>query len=503
MRSKPYIVIILSTLILAGCKEDMVNLIPITSSSTAGFYKTGQDMINAINAAYGTLQSGAAAGNEFMFGDVTTDDAQAVSGLYAQGHGDFDNYTSSVSSSNAGQVSNRWTGCYSGISRVNIILNRIDAIQMDAALKSRIIGEAKFLRAYYYFNLVKVFGSVPLVLEEITTPDQAYTYGRDTTAEIFTQIQKDLTDAAATLPPSYSGTDVGRATSGAAKGMMARVLIWQKKFSDAAPLLQSIITTQSPGTYDLLPDYSDIFKSANSNNKEILFAVQYAPNSVALGESGNPVGSFNPGSIDTLSKIGFLGNNADQPTQDLFDFYDPDDLRRDANIRYSVVGGVPTAYCNKYISPGVTNSNENGTDYPVLRYADILLMYAECLNEGGDPGAALPYINKVRQRAFGNNTHDLQMGDPGNTATYVADQAAMRDRIIDERRMELAFEGLRFFDLVRTDRLVSVMNAYFARYNLMLNGTVIVIGNNNKLFPVPLTQINLNPGKITQNPGYN
>lgn len=498
-----YIVIILLTLIFTSCKEDVVNLIPITSSSTAGFYKTGQDMINAINAAYGSLQGGAAAANEFMFGDLPTDDAQAVQALYAQGHGDFDNYTSTVSSSNAGQVSNRWTGCYSGISRVNIILNRIDAIQMDAALKARIIGEAKFLRAYFYFNLVKIFGNVPLVLKEITTPDQAYAYGRDSAAAVLAQVQSDLTDAAGSLPPSYSGVDIGRATSGASKGLLARVLLWQKKYSDAATLLQSIITTQSPGTYDLLPNYSDVFKSANGNNKEILFAIQFAPNSTALGESGTPVGTFPPPSGVPVSAVGYFGTNADQPTQDIFDLYQPGDTRRDINIAYGSLGGVPVAYCSKYITPGITVASENGTDWPVLRYADILLMYAECLNEGGDPGTALPYINKVRERAFGDNTHDLQMGDPGNTATYVADQAAMRDRIMNERRMELAFEGLRFFDLVRTDRLVSIMNAYFAKYNLMLNGTVIVIGNNNKLFPVPLTQINLNPGKITQNPGYN
>ncbi|HEY4205989.1 MAG TPA: RagB/SusD family nutrient uptake outer membrane protein, partial [Puia sp.] len=295
--------------------------------------------------------------------------------------------------------------------------------------------------------------------------------------------------------------DIGRATSGAAKGMLARVLIWEKKFTDAAPLLQSIITTQSPGNYDLLPYYADIFRSANGNNKEILFAIQFAPNSQALGESGNPVTNFNPGVVSP--NVGYTGTNADQPTQDLYDLYPAGDLRRDANIGYATVAGVPVAYCAKYITPSITVIAENGADYPVLRYADILLMYAECLNEGGGPAAALPYINKVRERAYGgSSTSDLQMTDAATTATYVADQAAMRDRIMDERRMEFAFEGLRFFDLVRTNRLASVMNAYFIKYNLRLNGTVISVGDNNKLFPVPLAQINLNPGKITQNLGY-
>lgn len=496
---KKYILYITLVFFFANCKKSDINLIPISSSSADGFYKSSQDIINAINATYGTLQSGAAAANEFMFGDLPTDDAQAVPALFAQGHGDFDNYTSSTTSSNAGQVDSRWTACYSGIQRANAILDRIGAITMDATLKARVIGEAKFLRAYYYFNLVKVFGDVPLILQEITAT-QAYTYGRDPAASVYAQIQKDFTDAAAALPASYTGTDVGRATSGAANGLLARVMLMQKNFSQATPLLLGIINSNQ---YSLLPNYGDVFKAANNNNKEILFAVQYTASSVATGQNNSTnVSTFNPVTGVAVSLIGYSSTNADQPTQDIYDAYQANDPRRTVNIAYATVAGLPSAYCSKYITPSITTIGENGTDYPVLRYADVLLMYGECLNEAGDLAGAIAQVNKVRERAFGNATQDFQTTDNTNTVTYVASQADMRDKIMNERRLELCFEGLRFFDLIRTDRLLPVMNAYFVKYNLQVNGGIISIGANNELFPVPQAEINLNPTKITQNPGY-
>lgn len=161
------------------------------------------------------------------------------------------------------------------------------------------------------------------------------------------------------------------------------------------------------------------------------------------------------------------------------------------------------SYVNKFINRSIQLRAEDGTDYPILRYSDILLMYAECLNEEGNTALAIPYVNQVRERAFGNNTMNLQFTNPAVTATYVADKAALRDRIIQERRLEFCFEGLRFFDLARTNTLVPTLNSYFTNNNVKFNGKIIQIGANNKLFPVPQAQIDVNPTVLKQNPGYN
>lgn len=480
-----------------ACKKDFIELTPVTTPSADNFYKTGADMVNAINATYAILQSGAAASNEFLFGDVTTDDAQSITTLCAQGHCDFDFYLSNATtSSSIGQIQARWNDSYRGIYRANTVLNRIVTVQMDEPLKNRLIAEAKFLRAYYYFNLTKIFGDVPLVLQELTSPNEAYTYSRESAATVFAQIQKDLSEAITSLPPSYAAADVGRATSGAAKAILARVLLFNGKQPEALPYLKDIVDNQSPATYDLLPNYADVFKQATNNNKEILFAVQYTPNSIATGE-GNPVtGSFVPVSGTTIP---VAGTGANQPTTDIYNAYQPTDKRRDINIGSTVVGGVTNYYVNKFVNSTVTSAAENGTDYPIIRFADVLLMYAECLNETSTIAAALPYINKVRSRA---GLPDLQTTNAAVTDTYVSSKENLRDRIAKERRLELAFEGLRFFDLVRTNKLVPVMNAFFTTYNIKVNGATLQISDYQKLFPVPQAQIDINPDKIKQNTGY-
>lgn len=506
---KRYILFILLACFFTNCNKSVIELLPISYSTAGGFYKSNQDFLNAVNATYATLQSQVYGNNEYMFGDLATDDAIAVPALFVQGHGEFDNYTTSVTSTNSGQINARWNAGYNGIMRANAIINRIEAITtIDATLKARYTAEAKYLRGVFYFQLVKIFGAVPLVLIELNDISKAYDYTRDPVSSIYTQIQKDLTDAATGLPASYAAVaDKGRATSGAANAMLARVYMWQKNFTAAAPLLNTII---SSGTYSLLPNYSDIFKAANGNNAEIIFAIQYTANTIAPGQANNNVAGFNP--IGGLAAtVGYFGTNANQPSVDLYNAYQTAnaplnltlDPRRDININNVVIGGLVTYYVNKYLTPSVVSIGENGVDYPVIRLADVILMYAECLNEAGDVPGAIAQVNKVRLRAFNNDAlQNLQSTDATNVTTYVSDQTSMRDMIMRERRLELAFEGLRFFDLVRTDLLLTTMNSYFIRYNIMSNGTIIVVGNNNKLYPVPQTQINLNPLKITQNPGY-
>ena len=473
--------------VLAGCNEDFINLNPITSASTNQFYKTGNDFVNAINAAYGGLQG--MYRSQYYFGDLPTDDALAHSGICINGGCDFDNFTVSPAGTAASDVlSNRWNDAYRGIFRSNIILDRIDAVDMEANLKDRLKGEARFLRALYYFNLVKIFGDVPLVIKELKTTEESYAYGRESVEKVYAQIEQDLKEAANTLPKKYpANTDAGRATSGAAQGLLGRVLLFQGKYAAALPVLEEVI---DGGSYKLLPAFADVFRNDNGNNAEIIFAVQYARGGV--GEGNNIVTQFAPQGSGNAVIVGG-GTTLNQPTADMLNAYEPGDKRKDATIATSYVATngktVNIYFVKKYLDPAMTSAQETDTDYPVLRFADVLLMYAECLNETGKPDAALPYLNQVRQRA-------------GLATRQGLAEAEMRLAIEQERRTEFAFEGLRFFDLVRSNRLLPVMNAYFAKNNIKVNGQVIEVREYQKIFPIPQSQIDINPTKITQNKGY-
>lgn len=351
---KRYSYYFLFLLCLTSCSEDVLNQVPISTPTTETFYKTSNDMINALNAVYGSLRSNAAGLTEFFYGDMSTDDAQAVPGYPA--HADFDNFM--VNPASTAPVGDRWNDAYKGISRANIILGRIEAVPMDATLKNRVIGETKFLRGYFYFNLVKVYGDVPLILTELSKPEEAYSYARESAEKVYAQVVKDLTEATTLLPVSYTGTDIGRVTSGAAKGMLARALLYQRKFSEAKPLLADIITKQSPAQYELLSNYANVFQYNNGNNKEILFAIQYTPNSQALGQGNTITSTFGPIAGATVP---LFGSNANQPTADLYNAYATGDSRRDASIAYAIVQG-PTAYVNKFINRSILLRAEDGTD---------------------------------------------------------------------------------------------------------------------------------------------
>jgi len=383
-------------------------------------------------------------------------------------------------------LSQRWNDAYRGISRCNAILDRIGGVEMNETLRKRYVGEVKFLRALIYFNLVRFFGDVPLVTQEITNPQDGYTFSRTSVAEVYTQIERDLTEAEASLPLKYSGADIGRATSGAAKSLLAKVLMTQRKFPQAAAKLKEVVDS---GEYGLLDNYAAIFSPTNKNHRESVFDVQYR--SGGLNE-GNPIpSSFAPENSGN-AVIAFGGDGNNQPTIDLENAYEPNDLRKTASLATSYTnaqGNVIQARFSKKFMDTPPAKYDNNNNFPVIRYADVLLMYAEMLNEQGyvADGEAFKLLNQVRKRA----------GLPEKTSADVPDQAAYRLVIEQERRVELAFEGHRWFDLVRTGRAITVMNAKKTDLGLRIELTV-----NNLVFPIPQSQIDINPSKITQNTGY-
>jgi hypothetical protein len=379
-------------------------------------------------------------------------------------------------------LAERWSDGYKGIYRCNTVLDRIVAVPMDETLKKRITGEAKFLRALMYFNLVRMFGDVPLVLKEITDTNEGYTYGRAPVAEVYAQIIGDLSEAELLLPVEYSSANVGRATSGAAKALLGKVYLTRKLYTDAEAKLKEVVDMENLGIYALLPTYADVFKTANKNGKESVFAVQYKKGN--LGEGSGFANLYAP-QVSGNAVIPFGGDGNNRPTTDLENAYEPGDIRKDISMATGYTNEQGTRvdfyYIKKYADlPAVKYDSED--NWPVIRFADVLLMYAEALNETGKITEALPFLNRVRVRATLPEKEALT-------------QSEMRLALEQERRVELAFEGHRWFDLVRTGRALEVLNG-----KAQAIGLTTQLTENNLIFPIPQSQIDVNPSLIKQNP---
>jgi hypothetical protein len=339
---------------------------------------------------------------------------------------------------------------------------------------------------------VRIFGDVPLVLKDIKTQEESLSYGRESSAKVYEQIIADLT-AAEELPTAYTvNQDIGRATRWAAKGLLAKVYLTLKRYTDANTKLQEVMASPvgaGANSYHLLPVYADVFDAAKPNNAEVIFAVQYARGFDPA--QGNPFVDYAFANEDIGSGILKRGSGTFLMTENLASQFEATDNRVSMTNRLT---GSRRSYVftRKYYDNGMTTKVDAGNDWIVLRYADIDLMYAEVQNELGSPGIGFPHLQAVRARA-GLTT----------PASLAADQGTMRLAIEKERRVELFCEGHRWFDLLRTGRLKTVMNAHFASG---LSDDEIGSGNSvsdyELLFPIPRYEVNLNPGKITQNPGY-
>ncbi len=488
---KKYITL-LALLTIAGtsCKKSFIELQNPTQIATGDLFNDANGLTLAVNAAYGTLQDmygkGTSGTGMYLFTDVPSDNSNSL--VSGAGLGDFDLFTVAPENIN---LSTQWQNVYKCIARCNAIIGRAPAINMTATLRDRFIAEAKFLRALSYFNAVRIWGDVPLVIKEIQSIDESLSYGRETTANVYAQIEQDLTEAEAVLPTTYATADLGRATSGAAKAILGKVYLTEGKFdkckTELTPLLPR--ATNAWG-YDLLPNYGDVFLSTNELNKEIIFAVRYTKGGFG---TGSPFFNwFVPNqSGSTIATVGG-GSGFNTIMQDLYDAFPATDPRRGLSIATYVGAGINYYYTKKYTDVPA-NAMDSNNDWIVIRYADVMLMYAEAENELNGPAGAISYVNDIRRRAYGNTTNDL-------TAAQTASQATMRLAIETERRLELNMEGHRWFDLLRTGRAVAVMNASFTKYQTKNGATVIQISApHNLLFPIPLREIQINP-KLTQNP---
>ena len=475
---------IISLLVLSSC-EKFLDLKPQSEGSADNFYRSATDIDQAVAGAYDALQTIGQYGQNFVyFMEVSSDNASQESVTNTGGvYGDFDLFR--VVSSNS-VLDQTWQYCYSGIMRCNTILSRIDGITMDETLKDRRKGEARFLRALTYFNIVRIWGPVSLVTEEIENPYDAFAFGRASVDEVYNQIILDLKEAVSALPDQWENkADIGRAHRIAAQTLLGKVYLTRKDYASARDILKQVIdySGANPGKLSLMTSFADIFKLANENNKESIFEIQFSKG--GIGEGSRFINLFSPANTTQFTNgIGTaLGDN--EPTQNLADAFGTDLVRKTATIGSLADGRM---YAAKFVGQDTPYAaNDAGNNFIVLRYADVLLMYAECLNEiAYDPagsGDAWTCLNRVRARS-GLDPYDV---------TGLADQQAFRLAIENERRFELAFENHRWFDLVRTGRAVEVMNA---------SGGAFTVQPYQTIFPVPISQINTNPDKIKQNPDY-
>lgn len=470
-------VLIASTLLAGGCGEEFVELSSPTAVRQDQYFTSADDIRAALNGSYGGLRS--YYDNFYIMAEVPSDNVEANLATDIS-VGDFDRFSWQPTN---GTVNNRWSASYTIISNSNILLEKIEPVAMDEALKERYKAEAKFLRALMYFNLVRFFGDVPLVLTEIKSEPEAYSYNREPVSNVYAQIEKDLQEAATVLPVRYTGSDAGMATSGAAKSLLGKAYLTNKQYSQAATILKEVIDAN---VYQLLPVYADVFRANNGNNAEIIFSVQYTRS--GSKEGSNFAISFAPQGSNNEIVTGGSPGGLNQGTLDLFNAFEGGDLRKDVSIqRYT--GGSRPYYTRKFIDqPPTTFEGDN--DWPVLRYSDVLLLYAEALNAVEQTTEAEKYLNQVRKRA-------------GLAPKTGLPQSDFQLAIEQERRLELCFEGHRWFDLVRTGRMTEVMNAYITRYRT--TGGYLV-GNyqltpNKVLYPVPFRELSLNTN-LGQNPGY-
>jgi hypothetical protein len=453
---KKYIFLTLFTIAFGfiGCKKEFLDLKPTDSQNSANFYKTPQQFQQAITGCYAPLQ-GLYNGSFWVMAEMRSDNTSYEYDPYDRSGNLKEDMDEFRELNNNDYPAVFFTGSYQIIGRCNVILTRLPAAKIDAATADPIVGQAKFLRAFNYFNLVRFFGSLPLVLTEVESVQQAYMVGvKAPVDDIYNAIIADAKDAIAKLPVKYTAeTDKGRVTKGAAETMLAEVYMTQKKFDLAIPLLREIISSNAYGLND---NYADNFNINTENSKESIFEIQYIEGHNGLGSDF--VDTFIPWDYYDSDITGRdIANSAvngwNIPTQDLVNAYEPGDNRRDASLTdfTSDEYGIELPFIKKYQSQSA-EPNVTANNFPVYRYSDVYLMLAECLNEQGYAGGgdAFTYLNKVRFRA----------GLDDKTTADVPNQEAFRAAIAHERQVEFAFENHRWFDLLRTGKAIEVMTAH-------------------------------------------
>ena len=489
--------------IAISCSDDFVERPVEYSIDSENYFNSKTDYENALIAAYDLLHSTFI---NVLMGEIASDNT------FAGGNGpnDVPGYQSvddMIHTPVNTQIKQLWDWMFAGVQRCNYILEFKDKTDFEG--KNQIIAQTRFLRAYYHFELVKWFGAIPMNGDKRFAPGDEKTVPRSSVNEVYASIEADLIYASENLSPAAA--QKGRATSGAALALLGKAYLYQGKYDKAAATLESLITT---GNYrlvtssDLTPEqisngltpFGSIFEDEGENGPESVFevqyteveggsygALQYIEGNVAVGFAG-PFGYEGPVFAD--------GNNFNLPTPKIVSAFEAGDSRKDVTI-LDMATWIPanpgTKYTKQHEDTGFFNRKyiprkrkpeaagdvklTSPNNYRAIRYADVLLMAAEANTKNGNDAKAREYLNLVRDRAFGDENHRISSSG-----------SALYDAILAERRVELAGEGHRFFDLVRTGKAAQEIDGFVA--------------GKNELFPIPLEEIQFSGGNWAQNPNY-
>lgn len=506
MKIKFYIAAILATMTLASC-NDILNQLPKSEESETGFDTDAASVNNRVIGCYNALQT--VQYWEWSVTELRTDNAR----MYA--NNSSANTSKLIEQLDQGTIatshqfmSDYWDAAYMAISRCNRVLENLHLVE-DPTLKAQYEAEAKFIRAHIYFNLVRLWGPVFIVTKSITAPEARY-QERSSVADVYTLIEGDL-EAIVTnkmLPVKHSNVDLGRANLLAAQALLAKVYmtnyaVGQGKYSAAKDLLLDVITQSgNPQSGASLVPFADIYDIQKEGNSEIIFAIRYLSGGKGLG---NPFGNlFAPSSSGSDVIVGD-GSAYNYPSDNIISAYaaEPGDLRKNITLAESYfdqalnqeITKAPCRYVKKYLSP-VTTRYDGESDCPVIRLGDVILLLAELENELSGPANAIKYLNMTRTRA----------GLTELTTTQLYNTYTCREAIRNERRLELAFENQRWFDLLRWGIAAQRVSKYLtvdetAFYSAYTQYVVKGISDWQTFLPIPLSVININPD-IAQNVGY-
>ncbi|WP_115374492.1 RagB/SusD family nutrient uptake outer membrane protein [Adhaeribacter pallidiroseus] len=504
--------VIAVSLALGGCEKELDIENP-NQATVEVFWKTADDAVKGVNAVYSTLHRGAISRWMPFYYIIRADEGTSRSPNVnlINNMQDF-----RITDYNFGEAYGIWNDNYVGIFRANQVLDNVPNITMDETQKQRVLGEAKFMRSLFYFHLVTLWGNVPLMLTTSTPADKPPTSPQ---ADVWAQIEKDLTEAAAVLPLTYTGADLGRATKGAAQALLAKAYLQQRKFTQALVPLQALAEGEGKSVYSLMPNYRDNFLITSENNRESVFEWQFALNltenhdddidprvdNLNYGSSlpkfiappGGP--GFSDGEANRWVVREFLQeettNNQRDPRLAASFLYDSTDVRGpeftviyDQTFRERYGVDNQRVWFRKFLNDHwrtVDEAFNSPNNWRYIRYADVLLMYAEALNETGSTAQAYTYVDQVRQRA---GLAKLSDAKPGLTKEQFLAQ------LKHERITELSGEGHRWNDLARWGDLgpaLAPRDPGFANFEK----------GKHEFLPIPQQERDINPN-LTQNPNW-
>ena len=491
---KKHFILLVAGFFLLGC-DDLLNKDPLATLSVASGYRTEADAMKALAAAYNPLYNYPGYDGYSIY-DIVTDNALKGGEGPSDGSyfNDIANFTIASTNTVALQV---WRNSYLGVFRSHLVLENVPGIEMDESKKSRVLAEARFLRAYYYFILVTLFGDVPLIQ---TSQVDVKTVARDPKADVYQFIREDLSAAADVLPAKSAmpAAENGRITKGAAQAYLGKVFLYMGDFANAEIWFKKVIDSNE---YRLVSDYASLFTIAGEFGDENIFEINHLYSAQFL--NARNLASIRQGSA------GMYGYGFANPSQDLVDefeegdprlwqtVYKQGDLMPDGKI--ADVGNSETGYMSKkaYLVasdfPPTGDPIHSGRNEIKLRYGMLLLWYAEAANENGNGPAAVNSVNEVRRRARQGNQQVLPDIAAGS-------KEELRQAIYHEQRVEYSMENHRFFDLVRQGRAGEVLRAYARKYNTV-KGANFKEGIS-EVLPIPQTEIDDSQGRLKQNNGY-